>query len=97
MGAWHRGWIVFGGTIGMVFLFVVSSVMWPTAYVMYCTAGFETCMTSGRSQPWHVVETPCPAGQSLRFVRPVLSTGCHSISVPGFSTPLSVCPAACVK
>lgn len=101
MGALDRkGWIVFGGTVAMVILFGVSAVMFPQGGVTYCTAGFETCITSSRGSSWHVVKPPCPAGQSLRFTRPVVFVGvsrCHAILVPGFSAPLDVCPAACAK
>ena len=94
------GWIIFGGTVAMLLMFAASGVMLPITNVTYCTAGFDTCITRSRSQPWHVLETPCPAGQSLRFVRPVVFVGvsrCHSIRVSAFSAPLSVCPAACAK
>ena len=94
------GWIVFGGTYAMVILLGVSGVMLPQTEKLYCTADLGTCIMSGRSRPWHVLERPCPAGQSPRFVRPVVFVGvsrCHWIPVSGFSTPLSVCPAACRK
>ena len=94
------GWILFGGTIALVLISGVSSVMLPPAGVMYCTEGFGTCIVSPpRSGAWRVLDAPCPAGRSLRFV----SLGglqlrrCHSIPVTGFSTPLYVCPAACAK
>ena len=94
------GWIIFAGTVAMVLLFAVSAVMLPMTNVTLCTAGFETCITHSRSQPWHVEDTPCPTDQSEGFVRPVVFvriSRCHSIRVSGFSTPLDVCPAACAK
>ena len=74
----------------MVLMFAVSGVMLPMTNVPYCTAGFGMCITHSRNQPWHVLEMPCPAGQSLRFVRPVVFVGvsrCHSIRVSGFRHP----------
>jgi hypothetical protein len=98
----RKGWMIFGGTVALVIVFGVgvSGVMSPLAGVTYCTAGFETCVTHGRSSPWHVLEKPCPVGQSLRFTRPAVFVGvsrCHSIAVPDFSSRLEVCPAACAK
>jgi hypothetical protein len=92
-------WFVFGASIALVLLLGVMSVMFPQQGVMYCTEGFGTCIFSPPRGKWRVLETPCPPGQSLRFV----SLGgmqlrrCHSILVSGFSVPLSVCPAACRK
>jgi hypothetical protein len=100
MNAWKARWIIVGGMVGLPLLFAVSSVMLPMANVTYCTAGFETCITSNRGQAWHVVETPCPGRQSPQFVQPKHFVGvsrCHSITVSGFSTPLNVCPTACAK
>src|SRR5262245_3227474 len=93
------GWIVFGGSLFVALGFAGSAVMFPITNVTYCTAGFDTCITHSRSQPWHVVETPCPAGQSPRFVEPVVFgvSRCHSIMASGFPTPLNVCPTACAK
>ena len=96
----RMGWILFGGTVALVLITGVSSVMFPQAGVMYCTEGFGTCIVSPpRSGAWRVRDATCPAGQSVRFV----SLGglqlrrCHSILVTGFLTSLYVCPAACAK
>jgi hypothetical protein len=100
MDARKIGWIIFGGMVCMPLLIAVSTVLLPMANVTYCTTGFETCIASNRGQAWHVVDTPCPGGQSLQFVQPVLFVGvsrCHSITVSGFSAPLNVCPTACAK
>ena len=101
MGALHhKGWIIFGGTVALVVAFGLMPVVFPMTGVTYCTAAFEICIAQSRSSPWRVVETPCPAGHSLQFVRPVVLVGvsrCHSIAVQGFSAPLDVCPAACAK
>jgi hypothetical protein len=95
----RQGWFVFGASIALVLVLGVMSAMFPQQGVMYCTEGFGTCIFSPPRGNWRVLDTPCPAGQSLRFV----SLGgmqirrCHSILVSGFSAPLSVCPAACRK
>jgi hypothetical protein len=86
-------WVVMVTAIG------VSHIILPLMR-MYCTRGFETCITRSRYSPWRVVDRPCPPGQSLRFDRPAIYlgfNGCHAIEVPGFSAPLDVCPAACGK
>ena len=95
----RQGWFVFGATVALVVFVGVSVAMFPHQGVMDCTEGFGTCIFSPPRGNWRVLETPCPAGQSLRFV----SLGglqirrCHSIRVSGISAPLSVCPAACWK
>jgi hypothetical protein len=96
----RQGWFVFGASVALVVLVGVSSAMFPQQGVTYCTEDFSTCIINRtRSGSWRVLDTPCPAGQSLRFV----SLGamqihrCHSILVSGFSAPLSVSPAACRK
>src|SRR5262245_60155798 len=95
----RMGWIVFGGSVALVAFLGVSSVMFPHQGVIYCTEGFGTCIFSPPRGNWRVLATPCPAGQSLRFV----SLGgmqirrCHSIRPSGSSTSLDVCPAACTK
>lgn len=96
----RQGWIVFGGTIAMVLAFGVSAVMLPQSKKLYCTADLDTCIMNGRSRPWHVRDKPCPAGEELRFVSGEVLRSisrCHSIKPPGFSAPLSVCPAVCTK
>jgi hypothetical protein len=100
MGSLDRqGWFVFGATVALVVFAGVTSVLLPQQGVVYCTENFGTCIFSAPRGNWRVLDTPCSAGQSLRFV----SLGglqirrCHSIRVTGFSTALSVCPAACWK
>jgi hypothetical protein len=96
----RQGWIIFGGTIAMVLAFGVSAVMLPQSEKLYCTADLDTCIMNGRSRPWHVRDKPCPAGEELRFVSGEVLRSisrCHSIKPPGFSAPLSVCPAVCTK
>ena len=89
------GWIVFTGIVTIALAGGVAFVMWPHPRVTYCTAGFRTCITNRRGE-WLVLDTPCPAGQSPRFVS-VAVYRCHSIRPQGFSKPLSVCPVACSK
>jgi hypothetical protein len=96
----RHGWLVFGASVALVLLVGVSAVMFPHQGVIYCTEGFGTCIVSrSRSGSWRVLDTPCPAGQSLRFVSlgGLQMRRCHSILVFGFSAPLNVCPAACRK
>ena len=96
----RQGWFVFGGTVALVVFVGVMSVLLPQQGVMYCTENFGTCIINrSRSDSWRVLDAPCPAGQSLRYV----SLGglqirrCHSIRVTGLSTALSVSPTACGK
>src|SRR4051812_16557370 len=98
MGSLDRqGWFVFGAAVALVVFVGVTSVLLPHEGVMYCTEGLGTCIFRPPRGNWRVLDTPCPAGQSLRYV----SLGglqihrCHSIRVTGFSAPLSACPAAC--
>lgn len=94
------GWIVFGGSIAVVLGFVAAAVMLPHQGVRYCTADFGTCIINrSRSDTWRVLDTQCPAGQSLRFVAlgGMQIRRCHSIAVSGFPAPLNACPAACAK
>src|SRR5262245_59795236 len=88
------GWIVFGGNIVVVLGFIVSARL-PQPYLTYCTADFGTCIKGEhKGSLWRVLDPPCPAGQSLRFLS---GYRCHSIPVSGFVTPPSVCAAACAK
>jgi hypothetical protein len=92
---------VIGATIATVIYGAVLSFVLPQQKsdqppgTIYCTAGMATCMTSNGGQ-WHVLSATCPAGQSPRFVS-VEARRCHSIMPAGFSAPLSVCSAACVR
>jgi len=87
------GWIVFAGTIATVLGGYLVFTMWPHPRETYCTAGFGSCITNRRGE-WHVLDTPCPAGQSPRFTS-LAAHRCHSIRPPGFPVPLSVCPIKC--
>src|SRR5262249_30323855 len=86
------------GQVVVVLLFAVGNLTSPQIERTYCTAHYGTCIMQGGSTPWHVVNTACPAGQSLHFVSVgVMGVRCHSIQAQGFSTHLEVCSAACAK
>jgi hypothetical protein len=98
MIATRHAWLLFGGQVAMLLIIGVSMVSFSQTGKTYCTADLGTCITSNRSSPWHVVNTPCPDGQSLQFVSVgVMGVRCHSIRLRGVSTPLDVCSAACAK
>jgi hypothetical protein len=96
----RQAWIFFGGTIAIVLGGTVAFVVLPHPRVTYCTEGFGTCINN-RHGAWRVLDTPCPAGQSPRFVSQKLVSievrRCHSILVSDFLTPMDVCPATCAK
>src|SRR5262245_42901921 len=100
-----RPWMVaiIGGTVATVLGGVISYFVLPQQKsdqaqgAIYCTAPTDggTCITS-RGGQWHVLSAPCPTGQSLQMVT-VEARRCQTITPMGFSTPLSVCPAACAR
>jgi hypothetical protein len=98
-----RPWLVaiIGGTVatvvgGVALYFVLPQTKSDHAIdAIYCTAENGTCITNTGGL-WHVLNAQCPIGQSLRFIS-VEARRCHSITPSDFSSPLSVCPAACAR
>ena len=91
-----RNWLLWIGlAIIAVFASGIAFYMWPHPRMRYCTTTLDTCITNRRGE-WLVLDAPCPPGQSPRFVS-VAMYRCHSIKLPGNSTPQDVCPIACAK